>query len=843
MAQFETWLKNDLKKPLKVEYLKGNIFSQDNQGNLVGVEVFDNGEPAELTGTVSANVIRLDGATVAVSGTRDGNKCYVVLPQSAYAVPGIVSIIIKLTNSSVVTTVAAAVATVYRSSTDTIVDPGTIIPSVQNLIDQIDTAVASIPADYSSLWTTLAPAYSSSSTYAVGQYVTYSGKMYKCISAISSAENWTSAHWAEVKIGNELSDLKSALKDNTIIADNAIVNIGKRIMKSFPVQLSVEIGTYDTTGYADALNRARSQILPAGSYTVAVTSNYQFAIVKYISDTQGTVYVSGRTNQSFTLDVPFVIQLRHVTSGESFKNAELSKIKEQITVTAYKDDNEYINETFEDGNLFDIHLCKLGYGIDSNGAEAVGNNNALTDYIYVGNVGTVYTNNKNKTVAYYTESKTYIDQITSNATSYTLPNNCVYIRVAIALPNSVGFILSTKSQRGTHFGIKPRNGLSGAYVAPEIANSLFQNNIDRVEKMDLSTVAFNGHAGRKSFDYTLGEEYSLYAINTASGAMDIRITGNTINAMGVAGLKIYVYIPDKTKITTLACALTGTSNTRSFTSFVNGWNVFTYRPHQGSLATWETIQGMRITTAGSAGIELYIAKIEIIRPEKATMIFVNDGGYTTFIDYCYNTLKGYGIPVTWALNPGRMGADLGSRGHLMSEEQALAMSPDYCSEFSFHCWNATERPTQYMTALELQNDCQKCVDYLRKKGLAPEHIWRAAHAQNNAPYYQSEIGIVEALATGTENGASLCVFPFEDRWNVPRFSIHARTNAAFDTIFDTLKKTHCGIIPYTHGVSTIDDHDITPSSIDYFIGKVVTGMTEGWLDATTYNYWTNAQLK
>ena len=212
MAVIESWFAQDLKKPVRVQYLDGVVFTQDNAGNLVGVNVFDEGEPASLSGTVSANVIRSDGGTVAIeSGTISGNQVSVVLPQAAYAVPGVISIIIKITASSVVTTICCVVANVYKSTTDMAVDPGTIIPSIQTLISEIDTAVASIPADYSSLWTTLAPAYSTSATYAVGQYVTYNGGLYRCISAITTAESWTAAHWSAAKVGPDLSDLKSAI--------------------------------------------------------------------------------------------------------------------------------------------------------------------------------------------------------------------------------------------------------------------------------------------------------------------------------------------------------------------------------------------------------------------------------------------------------------------------------------------------------------------------------------------------------------------------------------------------------------------------------------------------------
>lgn len=211
MAQLETWFRQDLKQPLKVQYLGGNLFSQDNQANLIGAEVFDEGVAATLGGSVSASVIRADGGTVTVpSGTVSGNKASVVLPQAAYAVPGQVSIVLKLTQSGVVTTLAALVAIVYKSSTDTVIDPGTILPSVETLIAQINTAVASIPADYSSLWTSLAPAFSDSTAYAAGQYFTYNGHVYR-FTANHAAGSFVSTDCTQVDIGGELSALKSAI--------------------------------------------------------------------------------------------------------------------------------------------------------------------------------------------------------------------------------------------------------------------------------------------------------------------------------------------------------------------------------------------------------------------------------------------------------------------------------------------------------------------------------------------------------------------------------------------------------------------------------------------------------
>lgn len=135
MAVIETWLKQDLKKPVQVKELGGHLFSADNMANLIGVEVFSDGSPVSLVGGATAYVIRDDGYTVAVTGTVSGNRVSVVLPESCYAVVGPISIVIK--NGR--TTVGACRGYVYQSSTDAIVDPVHVVPSLDELLAQIST--------------------------------------------------------------------------------------------------------------------------------------------------------------------------------------------------------------------------------------------------------------------------------------------------------------------------------------------------------------------------------------------------------------------------------------------------------------------------------------------------------------------------------------------------------------------------------------------------------------------------------------------------------------------------------------------------------------------------------
>jgi len=126
----ETWLKCDLTKPVRVVQLTGNLFSGDVAANKIGVVVTDGGEPATLSGSVMGYIIRADGATVTVTGELDDNKVWIVLPESAYIVIGQANIVIKLGT----TTLGACTGYVYRTTTDTLVDPGSVVPDISELL-------------------------------------------------------------------------------------------------------------------------------------------------------------------------------------------------------------------------------------------------------------------------------------------------------------------------------------------------------------------------------------------------------------------------------------------------------------------------------------------------------------------------------------------------------------------------------------------------------------------------------------------------------------------------------------------------------------------------------------
>lgn len=124
----------------------------------------------------------------------------------------------------------------------------------------------------------LASPYSASATYAVGDYCTKDGQLYRCTTAISTAEAWTAAHWSAVALGDDTRDLRSALNDtNNALSTTKIATIPPYFNK----------GIFDSTKilYFKASGNYMVSIacLPYTTYTLTkniATNAFKIAYVK-----------------------------------------------------------------------------------------------------------------------------------------------------------------------------------------------------------------------------------------------------------------------------------------------------------------------------------------------------------------------------------------------------------------------------------------------------------------------------------------------------------------------------------------------------------------------------------
>lgn len=183
MAMVETWVNQDLTQPVRMIYPKGNFFEEDNLGNLIGVRAYNNGSPAYLDGSCVGYCILANGASVPVNGSVSGNTAYIILPQSAYAVPGPICIILKLISGSTVTTLASICTTVVGLGNN-VSDPSAAV--IAEWTAQINAAISavqnnSVRYDTSQSLTSTQKAQAKSNIGAVYSAVSLGGGNYRIV--------------------------------------------------------------------------------------------------------------------------------------------------------------------------------------------------------------------------------------------------------------------------------------------------------------------------------------------------------------------------------------------------------------------------------------------------------------------------------------------------------------------------------------------------------------------------------------------------------------------------------------------------------------------------------------
>ena len=199
------WHRNGL---VEVEDLRGAAFTGEVGSIFFDIEGIDEaGHHLDFDGTAAGYFIRPDGTTVtltAYAGVLNG-RIFCLLQSACYDIPGRFQLsIVNTAANSQRTVVFSCVGTVARSSTDLVA--GSSAESVATLVNQMQAAVNSMPADYTALRASIAEDYSTSSTYNVGDFAWYNGRLYKCTTAIATAESWNSSHWTTAQLADEIAE-------------------------------------------------------------------------------------------------------------------------------------------------------------------------------------------------------------------------------------------------------------------------------------------------------------------------------------------------------------------------------------------------------------------------------------------------------------------------------------------------------------------------------------------------------------------------------------------------------------------------------------------------------------
>lgn len=144
--RFERVFDVDLNAPVEPRMCGGLLFTGDNESLTVRARVRRGAASEVVTGSVVAHAIRADGSTVVVDGEASGNEASASLPASSLACEGPLGVMLRVIEGEEKTTILKAVWDVTAGTTETIIDPGHVVPDVDDVIAMMDQAEDAIDA-------------------------------------------------------------------------------------------------------------------------------------------------------------------------------------------------------------------------------------------------------------------------------------------------------------------------------------------------------------------------------------------------------------------------------------------------------------------------------------------------------------------------------------------------------------------------------------------------------------------------------------------------------------------------------------------------------------------------
>lgn len=229
----------------------------------------------------------------------------------------------------------------------------------------------------------IAAEYSASSTYAVGDYCIYDGQLYRCTTAITTAEAWTAAHWTMATVGGELTDLKeetnhiktelgepddyhttnlideSALIQNMMLADDGTIAVAPN--NTWYVTDFIDIGIEDTLYltikdttmnllycYDKDRNPIGSRITRTSDRLTSHTTYYDVALY------EGTRYVRANMRTAFMgsyMLTKYFYPSSYVAAG-TYANGPINTVasKAQLAYSTYRTEGGIVRTYYSEWN-------------------------------------------------------------------------------------------------------------------------------------------------------------------------------------------------------------------------------------------------------------------------------------------------------------------------------------------------------------------------------------------------------------------------------------------------------------------------------------------------------------
>lgn len=129
----------DLDKPLSRQNMGLLLATGDSNGDVFNFDLTRSGTAESLSGavTVAGYFVRNDAATIAMYGSYSGNRASVTLPASCYVEDGNFTLAVRVTAGGAKTTIAVIDGYIRTTTTDVLIDPGTVVPTLDDVLNSI----------------------------------------------------------------------------------------------------------------------------------------------------------------------------------------------------------------------------------------------------------------------------------------------------------------------------------------------------------------------------------------------------------------------------------------------------------------------------------------------------------------------------------------------------------------------------------------------------------------------------------------------------------------------------------------------------------------------------------
>lgn len=129
----------DLDHALLRKHVGSILVTGDKLGNRFGAEIFRDGKPVDVTGCgVTAYFMRPGEDAIVLNGTASGSVAYVDLAQACYSKASSFTLTIKLSYGGSTTALRVIDGYILLTQTDELVDPGEVVPTLDDLLAQIE---------------------------------------------------------------------------------------------------------------------------------------------------------------------------------------------------------------------------------------------------------------------------------------------------------------------------------------------------------------------------------------------------------------------------------------------------------------------------------------------------------------------------------------------------------------------------------------------------------------------------------------------------------------------------------------------------------------------------------